>query len=188
MKLIAGLGNPGTQYAQTRHNAGFRVVTAMAASRKWEWVRRRERALIARGDEDGQAIVLVQPQTYMNESGQAVGALTRFFKLPLADILIICDDLDLPLGRVRLRERGSSGGQRGVASILTHLGSQEVARLRIGIGRPAHPGMEVIDHVLGIPSQEDREILAAAEDRAADAAWLWAREGPIAVMNRYNSE
>ncbi len=188
MKLIAGLGNPGIQYAQTRHNAGFRAVDILAERAGWTWTSSRERALVAQGVSGGEKLVLVKPQTYMNDSGVAVGALMRFYKLSLSDLLVICDDLDLPVGRVRLRERGSAGGQHGMESIIAHLGSNDFARLRIGIGRPADPRHAIIDHVLGIPPSEERGVLSEAEARAADAALVWALEGPQAVMNRFNAD
>jgi PTH1 family peptidyl-tRNA hydrolase len=188
MKLIAGLGNPGMQYAATRHNAGFRAVDDLAERLGWRWESSRARALVAQGVTGGQKIVLIKPQTYMNDSGMAVGAFMRFFKLPPADLLVICDDLDLPVGRVRLRERGSAGGQRGMESIIAHLGTTDFARLRVGIGRPAEPRHAVIDYVLGIPSAEERAVLGDAEARAADAALVWALEGPQAVMNRFNAD
>ena len=186
MKLIAGLGNPGDQYAQTRHNVGFHVVDEMAERLGWRWEPRRERARIAQGTTSGEKLILIKPQTFMNDSGLAVGALLRFFKLPLGDLLVLCDDLDLPTGRVRLRERGSSGGQRGVESIITHLGSSAFARLRVGIGRPADARFSIVDYVLGIPSGEERTALQAGEERAGQAALVWALEGPQAVMNRFN--
>jgi peptidyl-tRNA hydrolase, PTH1 family len=188
MKLIAGLGNPGIQYAQTRHNAGFHAVDVLAERAGWPWASSRERALVAQGVSGGEKIVLVKPQTYMNDSGVSVGALMRFFKLPLSDLLVICDDLDLPNGRVRLRERGSAGGQRGMESIIAHVGGNAFARLRVGIGRPADSRHAIIDYVLGIPPMEEREVLAEAEARAAEAALVWALHGPQEVMNRFNAD
>jgi PTH1 family peptidyl-tRNA hydrolase len=188
MKLIVGLGNPGLQYAPTRHNSGFRVVDRLAGQFGWSWQRTRERALVAQGNLDGDKVVLIKPQTYMNDSGMAVSAFVRFFKLPTSDLLVICDDLDLPVGRVRLREQGSAGGQRGVHSIITHLGTNAFARLRVGIGRPTEPRQAVIDYVLGIPPAEERAALGEAEARAAEAALVWAREGAQAVMNRFNGD
>jgi PTH1 family peptidyl-tRNA hydrolase len=188
MKVIVGLGNPGVQYAPTRHNCGFRVAERLAERFGWAWQSTRERALVAQGNAEGTKIVLIKPQTYMNDSGMAVGAFVRFFKLSPEDLLVICDDLDLPVGRVRLRERGSAGGQRGVDSIITHLGTNAFARLRVGIGRPADPRQAVVDYVLGIPPAEERTTLGEAEARAAEAALVWAREGPQAVMNRFNAD
>ncbi len=176
------------QYTATRHNAGFRAVDALVERLGWRWESSRERALVAQGMTGGQKIVVIKPQTYMNDSGVAVGAFVRFFKLTPADLLVICDDLDLPAGRVRLRERGSAGGQRGLESIIAHLGTNAFARLRVGIGRPAEPRHTIIDYVLGIPPAEERAALGEAEVRAAEAALVWALEGPQAVMNRFNAD
>ncbi len=186
MKLIVGLGNPGEQYTKTRHNVGFRVVDQLAERLGWRWAASRERALVTEGVTGGQKLLLVKPTTYMNDSGQAVGPLLRFYKLTLADLLVICDDLDLPVGRVRLRERGSPGGQNGLGSIIAHVGSQDFARLRVGIGRPANGRMSIVDYVLGIPPAEERADLADSETRASDAALAWAAEGTQATMNRFN--
>jgi PTH1 family peptidyl-tRNA hydrolase len=188
MKLIAGLGNPGDRYAPTRHNVGFRVVDDLAERFGWHWEPRRERALIAQGTTGGEKLLLIKPQTFMNDSGLAVGALLRFYKAPLTDLLVVCDDLDLPTGRVRLRERGSSGGQRGVESIITHVGTMGFARLRVGIGRPPNQHFSVVDYVLGIPPADERTLLREGEERAAEAALVWALEGPQAVMNRFNTD
>ncbi|MBA3826919.1 MAG: aminoacyl-tRNA hydrolase [Ktedonobacterales bacterium] len=188
MKLIVGLGNPGERYTQTRHNAGFRVVDELAERLGWRWAASRERALVTEGVTAGQKLLLIKPTTYMNDSGRAVAPLLRFYKLTLADLLVICDDLDLPVGRVRLRERGSPGGQNGLGSVITHLGSPDFARLRVGIGRPANGRMSIIDYVLGIPPAEDRVALAESEARAVDAALAWAAEGTQATMNRFNTD
>ncbi len=186
MKLIVGLGNPGGQYAATRHNVGFRVVERIAAGARWPWNDRRGPAVLAPGLIGDEKIVLAKPQTYMNESGLAVGPLVRFYKIDLADLLVICDDLDLPVGRVRLRAKGSSGGQHGLDSINAHLGSTEYARLRVGIGRPAPPRRGTISYVLSVPQGDEAIQLEAGETLAAEAALAWVREGTLAAMNRYN--
>jgi aminoacyl-tRNA hydrolase len=188
MKLIVGLGNPGTQYATTRHNVGFRVVDRIAASQGWNWNDKRDNAVLAQGLIDGEKIILAKPQTYMNESGRAVGPLLRFYKLPLEDLLVICDDLDLPVGRVRLREKGSAAGQHGIESIIAHLSGNNFARLKVGIGRPAYPRQDVIAYVLGIPPRDEAETLSKEEERAAEAALAWVKEGVTAAMNRYNPD
>jgi PTH1 family peptidyl-tRNA hydrolase len=188
MKLIVGLGNPGQQYTQTRHNAGFRVVDELAERLGWRWAASRERALVTEGVTGGQKLILVKPTTYMNESGRAVGPLLRFYKLDLNDLLVICDDLDLPVGRLRVRERGSPGGQHGMESVIAHVGSPNFARLRIGIGRPANGRMSISDYVLGIPPAEDRAALAESEARAAEAALMWAAEGTQFTANRFNTD
>ena len=133
MKIIVGLGNPGMRYAQTRHNVGFDTMDVFASRQGWSWSGRRMRASLAEGMLGAEKVLLAKPQTYMNDSGLAVGELVRFYKLDLADLLVVCDDLDLPLGRVRLRARGAAGGQHGLESIIQHLGgNRQFARLRIG--------------------------------------------------------
>jgi len=187
VKAIIGLGNPGLRYAQTRHNVGFRVVDRLVEQMGWRWDERRAQALLATGNIDNEKVVLAKPETYMNNSGVAVAGLARWFKLAPADLLVICDDLDLPLGRVRLRAQGSAGGHHGLESIIAHLHTQQFPRLRVGIGRPANPRMETIDFVLGSTPREEREILGEAEARAAEAALAFVREGIERAMNRYNT-
>jgi peptidyl-tRNA hydrolase, PTH1 family len=189
MKLIVGLGNPGTQYSATRHNVGFRVVDRIASNFGWTWESsRRDRAELAQGTIGGERILLIKPQTYMNESGQSVAPLVSFYKIPLSDLLVISDDLDLPVGRIRLRERGSDGGQRGVRSIVNQIGNDSFPRLRIGIGRPADRRIDPISWVLNTPQGDDRIKLDTAETRAAKAALSWLQEGMAATMNKYNVE
>jgi peptidyl-tRNA hydrolase, PTH1 family len=189
MKLIAGLGNPGRRYARTRHNAGFDAVDLLAARFGWAWDTRRSRALLASGTLDAEKVVLAKPQTYMNESGLAVAELVRFYKLdPTTDLLVICDDLDLPLGRVRIRGRGAAGGQHGLESTIHHLGSTNFARIKIGVGRPAQGRDANVDFLLTQPRGDERIELDAAIERAAEAAQCWAREGVEAAMNRFNAD
>lgn len=132
-------------------------------------------------------VLLAKPQTFMNDSGVAVSDLIRFYKLPLADLLVICDDLDLPLARVRLRARGAAGGQHGLESIIRLIGSSDFSRLKIGVGRPAHGRGENVDFLLSAPRGDERIALDAAIDRAADAALCWVTEGVAAAMNRFNA-
>ena len=186
MKLIVGLGNPGMRYARTRHNAGFDAVDRFAARQGWSWDTRRARSLLASGTVDAEKIVLVKPQTYMNDSGQAVGELVRFYKLDPADLLVICDDLDLPLGRVRVRPSGSAGGQHGLESIIQHLGTNKFPRIKIGVGRPSNGRMENVDFLLSAPRGDDRAALDAACERAAEAALFWVTDGVLETMNRFN--
>jgi peptidyl-tRNA hydrolase, PTH1 family len=186
MKLIAGLGNPGQRYARTRHNAGFDTVDLLATRFGWAWDARRSRALLASGTLDAEKILLAKPQTYMNESGMAVSELVRFYKLDLHDLLIVCDDLDLPLARLRLRMRGAAGGQHGLESTIRLLGTNAFARLKIGIGRPTHGRDENVDFLLSAPRGDERVELDIAIAIAADAALAWATEGAEAAMNRFN--
>jgi len=189
MKLIAGLGNPGRRYARTRHNAGFDAADLLAARFGWVWDTRRSRALLTSGTLDAEKILLAKPQTYMNESGLAVAELVRFYKLdPTTDLLVICDDLDLPLGRVRIRGRGAAGGQHGLESTIHHLGSTNFARIKIGVGRPAQGRDANVDFLLTQPRGDERIELDAAIERAAEAALCWAREGVEAAMNRFNAD
>jgi PTH1 family peptidyl-tRNA hydrolase len=187
VKLIVGLGNPGLRYARTRHNAGFDTVDIIAARQSWRWDTRKARSLLASGAIGDQRVTLVKPQTYMNDSGVAVGELVRFFKLELSDLLIICDDLDLPLARVRLRPNGSAGGQHGLESTIRHLGGTGFARIKIGVGRPLNGRGENIDFLLSAPRGDERIALDAACERAADAALCWVTNGVDDAMNRYNA-
>jgi PTH1 family peptidyl-tRNA hydrolase len=189
MKLITGLGNPGQRYARTRHNAGFDTVDLLAVRFGWAWDARRSRALLASGMLDAEKVLLAKPQTYMNESGLSVAELTHFFKLdPATELLVICDDLDLPLARVRIRGRGAAGGQHGLESTIRQLGSTNFARIKIGIGRPAQGRDANVDFLLSKPTGDERIALDAAIERAAEVALCWTREGVEAAMNRYNAD
>ncbi|HEX8035270.1 MAG TPA: aminoacyl-tRNA hydrolase [Ktedonobacterales bacterium] len=187
MKVIAGLGNPGLRYARTRHNAGFDVVDLIAARQNWTWDTRRFHSLMTSGSIGPEKVVLLKPQTFMNDSGLAVSEAVRFYKLDLADLLVICDDLDLPLGKVRLRPNGSAGGQHGLESIIRHLSSNAFPRIKIGVGRPKHGRAENIDFLLSQPRGDERLELDAAIERAAEAALTWVSEGTEVAMNRYNA-
>lgn len=187
MKLIVGLGNPGVRYARTRHNVGFDTVEVLAARQGWRFDARRSRAVLASGMVGDEKVLLAKPQTYMNDSGVAVSDLVRFYKLnPASDLLVICDDLDLPLARIRLRTRGAAGGQHGLESIIRHLTTTTFARIKIGIGRPAHGRDENVDFLLSMPRGDERIALDAAVEQAADAALCWLTEGVDAAMNAYN--
>jgi PTH1 family peptidyl-tRNA hydrolase len=187
VKIIVGLGNPGMRYAHTRHNVGFDTVDALAQSEGIAWGKRRFHAALAEGTIGSQRVLLAKPQTYMNDSGLAVGELVRFYKLDLADLLVVCDDLDLPLGRVRLRVRGAAAGQHGMESIIQHLGGRNgFPRLRIGIGRPVQGRDENVDFLLSRPTRDERIALDSAIERATDAILVYLAEGIEAAMNRYN--
>ncbi|NLG86072.1 MAG: aminoacyl-tRNA hydrolase [Firmicutes bacterium] len=187
MKLVVGLGNPGREYEDTRHNAGFLVVDYMAREEGFTFSPSRFGALLARGTVVGQDVLLAKPQTYMNLSGLAVAGLMRFYKLnPRDDLLVISDDLDLPLGRLRFRMRGSHGGQRGLLSIMTELGTEEFCRLRVGIGRPDQ-NEDAKHHVLSSFSAEENLILDEVILAATGAIRTWLSQGPIEAMNRFNS-
>jgi PTH1 family peptidyl-tRNA hydrolase len=187
VKIVVGLGNPGARYAHTRHNVGFDTVDLTAEQHGWSWATRRHHAVLAEGTLDGDKVLLAKPQTYMNESGLAVGELIRFYKLELRDLLIVCDDLDLPLGKVRVRARGASGGQHGLESIIQHLGGKsDFPRVRIGIGRPRNGRSENVDFLLSRAGGDERIELAAACERAAEAVHCYLAEGIEPAMNRFN--
>ncbi len=185
MKLIVGLGNPGTQYERTRHNAGFHVVDTLADTYHLRW-ERRGRAMIATGTIGVEKVVLIKPLTYMNNSGEAVGEMVRWFKIGPEDMLIIYDELDLALGQIRLRARGSSGGHNGIKSIIQHLKTEQFPRLRVGIGRPANAHMDTVNYVLGTPSGDERIRLETTESKAAEAVLLYLEQGLDTTMNIVN--
>ncbi|MBF6590965.1 MAG: aminoacyl-tRNA hydrolase [Ktedonobacterales bacterium] len=186
MKLIVGLGNPGGRYTRTRHNVGFDTLDDIARRQGWHWETQRSRALLASGMLGTEKALLAKPQTYMNDSGQAVGELMRFYKPDLADLLVICDDLDLAFAKVRLRARGAAGGQHGLEDIIRHLATNEFARIKIGVGRPPAGRDANVDWLLSRPGGDERIALDEAIARAADAALRWAAEGIEAAMNHYN--
>jgi peptidyl-tRNA hydrolase, PTH1 family len=183
MKVIVGLGNPGRQYAGTRHNVGFDVVDCLAAGPSVTAFKERFGALTAEAMADG--LLLVKPQTFMNLSGRSVRQVVDFYKLALDDLLIVCDDFALPLGKLRIRTQGSHGGHNGLRSIQEHLGSAAYPRLRIGVGGP---DAEAIDHVLGKFKPGERAAIADAIGRATQAVLAWARDGVGASMNRFNGD
>src|SRR6478609_2864837 len=164
--LIVGLGNPGAEYAKTRHNAGFMLADLLAKSWRADWNNEKKfQSRIAKSDRDGKRLVLCEPQTFMNLSGGAIGALVKFYQLPLKQLLVAVDDADLPSGQIRLRPSGSSGGHHGLESIEQHLGSREYARLRIGIGRK-DSRREIVGHVLGKLSAAEMALMEKVLARA----------------------
>lgn len=185
MKLLVGLGNPGAQYERTRHNVGFRVMDALAEKLGVRW-ERRGRAMIANATLEHEKVVLVKPITFMNNSGEAVGELQRWFKLEPEDILVVYDELDLPVGQIRLRARGSAGGHNGMKSLIQHLHADQFPRLRVGIGRPANRRPDTINYVLGIPPKDEYITLLQSEDKAVDAFSLILRDGIDQAMNTLN--
>ena len=185
--LIAGLGNPGPDYAATRHNIGFVLVERLAARWSAGWdARKRFNARLARLERAGQKVILCQPQTFMNASGEAVGAVARFYQLPPARTLIVLDDADLALGQIRLRPEGSSGGHHGLESIERQLGTRAYPRLRLGIGRRADDDREITDYVLGRFSTAERKVMEEVLDRACQQVECWLSAGIQAAMNRFN--
>lgn len=183
--LVVGLGNPGRQYRQNRHNVGFMLLDRLASRLEVTFARLEQRALVAKADFKSQRLILVKPQSFMNLSGVPVGALLRFYKIPLDHLIVAYDDVDLPLGTLRLRPSGGSAGQRGMASIIERLGTQDFPRLRLGIDRP--PGrMEAADYVLEDFSSAEQELLIPTLERGVEAVLLFIAEGLEAAMNRYN--
>lgn len=184
VKMIAGLGNPGKRYEDTPHNAGFAVLDRLAGRMGVDWKKNaRFQALLGRATGSDRDVMLVKPLTFMNRSGVSVGALFRYFGVQPEDLLVVVDDADLPLGRVRLRAGGGTGGHRGLASVREHLGGNAYARLRVGVGRS---GENLVEHVLGKWSEAERPAWRAGLDAAADAAETWLDEGVAAAMNRCN--
>jgi len=187
VSLVVGLGNPGREYAQTRHNVGFQIVTRLAEKHGLSFTRMQNEALVATGRIDDVRVVLAKPQTWMNESGRAVGPLVRFYKVEPARLLIVYDDLDIPLGTLRLRSEGGSAGHKGMRSTIERLGTQSFPRLRVGIGRP--PGrMDAADYVLEPFGRDEELLMGSARDRAVEAIECFLAEGIAAAMNRFNTQ
>jgi PTH1 family peptidyl-tRNA hydrolase len=183
--LIVGLGNPGREYRETRHNVGFMLLDRLTVKLNARFTRLQSRALVASVNYQERKIILAKPQTFMNLSGQSVQGLIHFYKLPLENLLIAHDDVDLPVGTIRIRPDGGSAGQKGMTSILERLGTDEFARIRLGIGRP--PGqMQTPDYVLQDFSIADLKVISETLNRAAEAALTWVTDGLDAAMNKFN--
>lgn len=183
MKLIVGLGNPGAEYEQTRHNVGFMVLDVILSQLKASRLKQNHKAALWCARVEGEEVLLAKPLTYMNLSGEAVSRLVKAHNLSVDDLLVIVDDMDLPTGRVRVRAKGSSGGHRGLKSIIEHLGRDDFARIRVGIGRPEY---EVVDYVLGRFTRQEWELVEPALDKAASAAVTWILHGIDKAMSTYN--
>lgn len=187
MKLIVGLGNPGPEYRGTRHNVGFMVADALAD--RWrvrdEW-REKFDALQIKTAAGGEPVLIAKPLTFMNLSGQAVAALAGFYKIEPADVFVVTDDAALPVGRLRARREGGSGGHNGLKSIIEHLGTQAFPRMRVGVGRGDN-GRDLSDHVLGRFDDAERDTVTAAVLRAADATEMFLSDGIERVMNAFNA-
>ncbi len=185
MKLIAGLGNPGARYRGTRHNVGFEVADLVARRHGVAYAEWRGLAEVAEWRRPEERVWLMKPLTFMNLSGEAVGALMAFYKVDLADVLIVCDDVNLPVGQLRTRPSGSSGGNNGLKSVTAHVGTDEFSRLRLGVGR-GDPARDLADHVLSRFAPDEQPGIEEAVTRAADAVELWIRDGTARVMNAFN--
>lgn len=186
MKLIVGLGNPGNKYQETRHNVGFEVVARLARQYGTGAGRAKFQGEILEASVRGQRVLLLTPLTYMNESGASVLAARDFYKIEIADLLIVCDDFNLPLGKLRMRSKGSAGGQKGLEDIVRRLGTDEIPRLRIGIGTPPE-GRDVPGYVLSRFAKGEQPIMRETLDRAATAATDWVASGMAAAMNEHNA-
>lgn len=186
MKLVAGLGNPGERYRATRHNVGFDVIDLLAKRHEADFEAAPADAVQAKWRIDGDIVLLVKPLTFMNLSGGAVAALGRYYKIALPDLMVVCDDVNLPLGRLRLRSGGTDGGHNGLRSVADALGTIDYARLRIGVGRGQDSRMDLADHVLARFDAEERPGIDRAVTRAADAVETWMTHGIGQAMNVFN--
>ena len=185
MKLIVGLGNPGAKYAGTRHNAGFSVIDELAERHNIKVDTSKHKALIGKGVINGEKVILAMPQTFMNLSGESVRAIMDFYKLTVDDLIVVYDDIDLDVGKIRIREKGSAGGHNGMKNIILHSGSQDFVRVRVGVGKkPEH--MDLADHVLSRFSREDLPLMRESCGKACDALEVILSDGAVAAMNRYN--
>lgn len=185
--LVVGLGNPGPKYAGTRHNIGFVVVEELARRHGLSFSQKQANAEVARGRIGGTPIILAKPLTYMNESGRAVQALARYYKVPANQVLVVYDDFALPLGKLRLREKGSAGGHNGLTSIIQHLGTQGFPRLRVGVDRPVQAQHSTVDWVLSRFTKEEQAVMQSTVPRAAEAIEAVLRDGIERAMNQYNT-
>lgn len=191
MKLVVGLGNPGKEYAASRHNIGFRCIDHFASRHGIEVRRRKGKALVGDGAVNGARVVLAKPQTYMNASGESVSELLRTYGVKPQDLLVVYDDLDLPSGRVRIRPDGGAGGHHGMESIIARIGTQDFPRIRVGIGRPEGPGNagesgDTIGYVLGRCSPRESKLVEEAVAQVSEAILVIVTEGLEKAMNRFN--
>ena len=187
MKIIVGLGNPGRKYERTRHNAGFMAIDKLAGLLRVELTQEKHHALIGRARMGSEEVILAKPQTYMNESGRAVGAILRSAYAEASDLIVLHDELDLALGTVRVKTGGGHGGHNGLRSIIENLGTADFIRVRIGIGRP-EPGIDPADYVLSPFLGEERQAVPEIMARAAEAARVIVVEGPARAMNTVNKK
>lgn len=187
MMIIAGLGNPGKEYENTRHNAGFMTIDALAEKLGADVSERKHRAFCGKAVIGGEKVILMKPQTYMNSSGESIRAAADYFKVPPEDILVIYDDISLAPGQLRVRAKGSAGGHNGIKSIIAHLGTQEFPRVRVGVGEKP-PRMDLADYVLGHFSKGEREIMEEAVKEAAEAACEVVLKGIDQAMNDHNAK
>ena len=184
--LIVCLGNPGPRFEGTRHNAGFLAADAISKKYGVAINKLRFKALTGNCRICGETVMVMKPQTYMNLSGEAVIQAVRFYKIPADHVIVISDEMALPIGKIRVKSKGSSGGHNGLKSIIEKLGTEEFPRIRLGVGAPPHPDYDVKDWVLSVFKNQDAEDMADAAERAADAAACYINEGAERAMNKYN--
>ena len=189
MKMVVGLGNPGEEYVDTRHNIGFKVVDSLAKALAIDVRKRKFGARVGTGELGEKKIILLKPWQFMNRSGEAVAKAVGFYKLPLSEMLVVTDDMALEPGRIRIRAKGSAGGHKGLADVIEKLGTNQFGRLRVGIGLPSTgPGgeQEAIDYVLDRPTRREKLLLNKAVDKAKEAVLCWLELGIEAAMNKFN--
>ena len=184
--LLVGLGNPGTQYAATRHNMGFMALDRLADREGFRFNKLRFRAWTAEWMVNGEKVLVMKPQTYMNLSGESVGEAARFYKIPADHVVVISDDISLPVGKLRIRTGGSAGGHNGLKNIILHLGSDKFPRIKVGVGSPTQAGYDVADWVTGRPQGDDRAAIDTALERVPEAVECLIAQGVDKAMNRYN--
>ena len=184
--LVVGLGNPGPKYEWTRHNMGFLVIDELAEREKIPVQKLKYRALTNTALIGGRSVLLLKPTTYMNLSGESVGEAARFYKIPPERVLVISDDVALPQGKLRVRRSGSAGGHNGLKNIISHLGSDQFPRIKVGVGGKPHPDHDMADWVLGKFTGQDRKVMEEAIARAADAVTLFLEQGPDQAMAKFN--
>ena len=184
--LVVGLGNPGSKYESTRHNMGFLTVDKLAQNEKLKFNKLRFKAWTATWEVDGEKVLLMKPQTYMNLSGESVGEAARFYKIPADHVLLISDDISLPAGKLRIRAGGSAGGHNGLKNIIQHLGTDKFPRIKVGVGSPQQAGFDTVDWVIGKPMGEDQKVIIEALDKAVAAIPVLISEGIDRAMSRFN--
>jgi len=184
MKVVVGIGNPGRQYHRTRHNVGFDVLEMLARADGIDIAKRRFDALLGEGKISGEDVVLVKPQTFVNDSGSAVRRVLDWWKLPVEELLVVCDDVNLPIGRLRFRREGSAGGHHGLESVIAHLGTEAFQRLRVGIGRRGEE--DLVGHVLGRFTRSERKVMDEACAEAARGITVWVLHGIDECMSQFN--
>jgi len=188
IRMVVGLGNPGDEYVDTRHNTGFKVIDLLAEGLKIEVRKRKFGARFGSGEFLDKKLILLKPWQFMNRSGQAVATAAGFYKIGVNDLLVVTDDMDLEPGRIRTRAKGSAGGHNGLADIINKLGTNEFARCRVGIGRSGEETRQSrVDYVLDKPTEAEKLLLAGAVERARDAVLCWIEHGIEAAMNKFNS-